>query len=107
MSALRRGPDVRTGEQIRMRFVARRMAAAISAASSGPRPGQKIANTLQTNGTLLDRDWGRFLAENDFLQQTFWNWGGQARSFWHLRGDVHIRCLESELSLTDCSFTLK
>lgn len=31
------------------------------------RPGQRVLNTLQTNGTLLDDDWGRFLAENDFL----------------------------------------
>lgn len=31
------------------------------------RPGQKISNSLQTNATLLDDDWGRFLAANDFL----------------------------------------
>ena len=31
------------------------------------RPGQRILNTLQTNGTLLDDDWGAFLAENDVL----------------------------------------
>ncbi len=31
------------------------------------RPGQRILNTLQTNGTLLDDAWGRFLKENDFL----------------------------------------
>jgi uncharacterized protein len=30
-------------------------------------PGQKILNTIQTNGTLLDDDWGGFLRENDFL----------------------------------------
>lgn len=31
-------------------------------------PGNKtIANSLQTNGTLLDDDWCSFLAENDFL----------------------------------------
>jgi uncharacterized protein len=29
--------------------------------------GKKIANAFQTNGTLLDDDWGRFLAENGFL----------------------------------------
>ena len=31
------------------------------------RPGQRIINTLQTNGTLLDDEWGEFLAENKFL----------------------------------------
>ena len=30
-------------------------------------PGQRILNTIQTNGTLLDDAWGRFLKENDFL----------------------------------------
>jgi uncharacterized protein len=31
------------------------------------RPGQRILNTLQTNGTLLDDEWGAFLKQNDFL----------------------------------------
>ena len=31
------------------------------------RPGQRILNTIQTNGTLLDDEWGAFLKENDFL----------------------------------------
>ena len=31
------------------------------------RPGQRILNTIQTNGTLLDDEWGEFLKENDFL----------------------------------------
>ena len=31
------------------------------------RPGQRVLNTIQTNGTLLDDDWGAFLRENDFL----------------------------------------
>jgi uncharacterized protein len=31
------------------------------------RPGQRILNTLQTNGTLLTDEWGTFLKENDFL----------------------------------------
>jgi uncharacterized protein len=31
------------------------------------RPGQRILNSLQTNGTLLNDDWGVFLKENDFL----------------------------------------
>ena len=30
-------------------------------------PGQRVLNTLQTNATLLDDDWGEFLAENGFL----------------------------------------
>src|SRR5215467_1664042 len=31
------------------------------------RPGQKVLNTMQTNGTLLTDEWGQFLKENDFL----------------------------------------
>ena len=30
-------------------------------------PGQRVLNTIQTNGTLLDDEWGGFLKENDFL----------------------------------------
>ena len=30
-------------------------------------PDQQVLNTLQTNGTLLDDEWGAFLRENDFL----------------------------------------
>lgn len=30
-------------------------------------PGQRVSNTLQTNGTLLDHDWCRFLREERFL----------------------------------------
>ena len=29
--------------------------------------GKRILNALQTNGTLLDDEWGRFLADHDFL----------------------------------------
>ena len=31
------------------------------------RPHQRIENDLQTNGTLLDEDWARFLKEHHFL----------------------------------------
>ncbi len=31
------------------------------------RPGQRVLNTLQTNGTLLTDEWGTFLAEHQFL----------------------------------------
>ncbi len=31
------------------------------------RPGQQVLNTIQTNGTLLDDDWGAFLKEHQFL----------------------------------------
>ena len=31
------------------------------------RPGQRILNTIQTNGTLLDDEWGAFLKEHEFL----------------------------------------
>jgi len=31
------------------------------------RPHQKITNTIQTNGTLLDDDWATFLKQNSFL----------------------------------------
>jgi uncharacterized protein len=30
-------------------------------------PGRRISNDLQTNGTLLDDEWGAFLSENGFL----------------------------------------
>ncbi len=30
-------------------------------------PGQRVLNTLQTNGTLLDDEWGAFLKEHGFL----------------------------------------
>lgn len=31
------------------------------------KPTQRVVNTIQTNGTLLDDDWGAFLADHDFL----------------------------------------
>jgi len=31
------------------------------------KPGQRILNTIQTNGTLLDDEWGEFLKEHGFL----------------------------------------
>lgn len=31
------------------------------------KPGQRVANDLQTNGTLLDQDWARFLKRHGFL----------------------------------------
>ncbi|MFU8862121.1 MAG: radical SAM protein, partial [Cyclonatronaceae bacterium] len=31
------------------------------------RPGLHFLNSIQTNGTRLDDDWGKFLKENDFL----------------------------------------
>ena len=31
------------------------------------KPGQRVENDLQTNGTLLDEDWARFLKEHNFL----------------------------------------
>lgn len=31
------------------------------------RPGQRVLNTLQTNGTLLDDEWGAFLKASEFL----------------------------------------
>ena len=31
------------------------------------RPGQRVLNTIQTNGTLLDDEWGEFLKANNFL----------------------------------------
>jgi len=35
--------------------------------ASYKKPGQRIENDLQTNGTLLDEDWARFLKEHSFL----------------------------------------
>ena len=31
------------------------------------RPGVRVVNTLQTNGTLIDDAWGQFFCDNDFL----------------------------------------
>ncbi|MDO4275500.1 MAG: radical SAM protein [Eubacteriales bacterium] len=31
------------------------------------KPGQQVSWTLQTNGLILDEEWGRFLKEHDFL----------------------------------------
>ena len=31
------------------------------------RPGQRVVNTIQTNGTLIDDEWARFFRENGFL----------------------------------------
>jgi len=31
------------------------------------RPGQRVSNSLQTNGLLIDDEWCRFLRDNDFL----------------------------------------
>ncbi len=40
---------------------------AVALADHLRRPGQQISHSLQTNGTLLDDDWGAFLAEHHFL----------------------------------------
>jgi uncharacterized protein len=40
---------------------------AVAAEQKHARPGQRIENTLQTNGVLLDEEWCRFLHENQFL----------------------------------------
>jgi len=40
---------------------------AIAAEKKHERPGQRISNSLQTNGILIDANWCRFLRENDFL----------------------------------------
>jgi sulfatase maturation enzyme AslB (radical SAM superfamily) len=40
---------------------------AISLQKKYQRPGLRILNTIQTNGTLLDEEWGRFLSDEDFL----------------------------------------
>ena len=31
------------------------------------RPGQRVVHSMQTNGTLLDDEWGQFLAKENFL----------------------------------------
>lgn len=31
------------------------------------KPGMRIHNSIQTNGTMLDDDWGQFFKQNDFL----------------------------------------
>jgi uncharacterized protein len=40
---------------------------AVSLQRQFAQPGQRIANGLQTNGTLLDDEWGEFLHANKFL----------------------------------------
>lgn len=40
---------------------------AVELADEYRRPGQRVSHSLQTNGTLLNDEWGEFLAENGFL----------------------------------------
>jgi len=40
---------------------------AVEAQKKCARPGQRIANSLQTNGLLIDAEWCRFLRDNRFL----------------------------------------
>ncbi|MCV2396265.1 anaerobic sulfatase maturase [Actinotalea sp. M2MS4P-6] len=40
---------------------------AVALAAELARPGQQLHHAIQTNGTLLDDDWGAFLAEHHFL----------------------------------------
>jgi uncharacterized protein len=40
---------------------------AVELAGRVRRPGQQLHHTIQTNGTLLDDDWGRLFAEHHFL----------------------------------------
>jgi uncharacterized protein len=40
---------------------------AVALAERLRRPGQQLLHTIQTNGTLLTDEWGRFLADNRFL----------------------------------------
>ncbi len=40
---------------------------AVELAERAARPGQRIEHTIQTNATLLTRDWARFLARHGFL----------------------------------------
>ena len=40
------------------------------------RSGQSVSNALQTNGVLIDDDWGRFLHEYNFFGRTEPGWPG-------------------------------
>ena len=40
---------------------------AIDLQNTHKRPSQKVTNAFQTNGVLLNDDWGRFLHDNEFL----------------------------------------
>ena len=50
-------------------------------------PGTSVANALQTNGTLLDAGWARFLAQYSFLVGL--SIDGPARLHDHYRKDIH------------------
>ncbi len=40
---------------------------AVEAEKKFAKPGQRVTNSLQTNGLLIDEEWCRFLHDNDFL----------------------------------------
>jgi uncharacterized protein len=67
--AAQRAPEVtfgwQGGEPLLMGLDFFRRAVALQEAHR--KPGMRIVNALQTNGTLLDDDWCRFLREHDFL----------------------------------------
>lgn len=67
-------------------------------------PGSSVANALQTNGTLLDKDWAKFLAEYRFLIGL--SIDGPKRLHDHYRKDAtgkgtHDRIMRAAKLLTD------
>lgn len=67
-------------------------------------PGTVVANALQTNGTLIDRDWAKFLAEYRFLVGISIDGPARLHDFYRkdAKGkDTHARVMQAARLLRD------